>query len=136
MLTGGKLAISAHEKELISEIFQADIVLHAPGGPSIGDTYFEDEPTYLAIYDLLLAMHKPYMFYAPSMGPFKKDVRNSWRKKILEHAEAIVLRDPISENYVKEFIPNKTVYLTLDSAFQHDVNVEQNMEKLNQYSNV
>ena len=72
VLTRGRIAISVHEKELIDEIVQADIVLHAPGGPSIGDTYYNDEPTYLAIYDLLIAMHKPYMFYAPSMGPFRK----------------------------------------------------------------
>lgn len=133
VLTGGKVAISAHEKELISEISKAYIILHAPGGPSIGDTYYGDEPTYLAIYDLLIAMHKPYMFFAPSMGPFQRKERNSWRKKILEHSEAIVLRDPISEKYVREFVPNKKISLTLDSAFQHDVNIEPNQEKLNQY---
>ena len=74
-------------------------------------------------------MHKPYMFYAPSMGPFQREERNSWRKKVLEHSEAIVLRDPISEKYVRDFVPDKTISLTLDSAFQHDVNIEQNKEK-------
>lgn len=75
VLTGGKVSVSSNEKALISEISKADIVLHAPGGPSIGDTYYSDEPTYLAIYDLLIAMHKPYMFYAPSMGPFQRKNR-------------------------------------------------------------
>lgn len=56
VLTGGKVSISSNEKDLISEISKADIILHAPGGPSIGDTYYSDEPTYLAIYDLLIAM--------------------------------------------------------------------------------
>ena len=134
VLTGGKVSVSSNEKALISEISKADIILHAPGGPSIGDTYYSDEPTYLAIYDLLIAMHKPYMFYAPSMGPFQRKNRNLWRKKILEHSEAIVLRDPISEGYVRDFVPNKEVSLTLDSAFQHDVNITQNQEKLNQYA--
>lgn len=133
VLTGGRVSISSNEKTLISEISKADIILHAPGGPSIGDTYYSDEPTYLAIYDLLIAMHKPYMFYAPSMGPFQREERNSWRKKVLEHSEAIVLRDPISEKYVRDFVPDKTISLTLDSAFQHDVDIEQNEEKLNQY---
>ena len=133
VLTGGRVSISSNEKSLISEISKADIILHAPGGPSIGDTYYSDEPTYLAIYDLLIVMHKPYMFYAPSMGPFQREERNSWRKKVLEHSEAIVLRDPISEKYVRDFVPDKTISLTLDSAFQHDVNIEQNKEKLNQY---
>ena len=134
VLTRGKVSVSSNEKALISEISKADIILHAPGGPSIGDTYYSDEPTYLAIYDLLIAMHKPYMFYAPSMGPFQRKNRNLWRKKILEHSEAIVLRDPISEGYVRDFVPNKEVSLTLDSAFQHDVNITQNQEKLNQYA--
>ena len=134
VLTGGKVSVSSNEKALISEISKADIILHAPGGPSIGDTYYSDEPTYLAIYDLLIAMHKPYMFYAPSMGPFQRKNRNLWRKKILEHSKAIVLRDPISEGYVRDFVPNKEVSLTLDSAFQHDVNITQNQEKLNQYA--
>lgn len=134
VLTSGKVAMSAQEKELINEIAQADIVLHAPGGPSIGDTYYNDEPTYLAIYDLLIAMHKPYMFYAPSMGPFRKEARNLWRKKILEHSEAIVLRDPISEQYVRKLIPNRSVVVALDSAFQHDINIAQNQKKLNQYT--
>lgn len=134
VLTRGRIAISVHEKELIDEIVQADIVLHAPGGPSIGDTYYNDEPTYLAIYDLLIAMHKPYMFYAPSMGPFRKEERNSWRKKILEHSKAIVLRDPISEQYVRKFLPDKSVVLALDSAFQHDINIAKNQKKLNQYT--
>ena len=133
VLTDGKISISLNERVLISEISKSDIILHAPGGPSIGDTYYSDESTYLAIYDLLIAMHKPYMFYAPSMGPFQREERNSWRKKILEHSEAIVLRDPISEKYVRSIVPNKKVSSTLDSAFQHDVNTEQNQEKLNQY---
>lgn len=81
VLTGGRVSISSNEKTLISEISKADIILHAPGGPSIGDTYYSDEPTYLAIYDLLIAMHKPYMFYAPSMGPFQREERNSWQQK-------------------------------------------------------
>lgn len=133
LLTKGKVAISNHEKELINEIKQADIVLHAPGGPSIGDTYYDDEPTYLEIYNLLIAMHKPYMFYAPSMGPFQKAKRNHWRKKVLNHAEAIVLRDPISAGYVKKFVPNKSVSLALDSAFQHDIDLDSNQEKLEGY---
>ena len=34
---------------------------------------------------------------------FQREERNSWRKKVLEHSEAIVLRDPISEKYVRDF---------------------------------
>lgn len=133
VLTVGRISISSKEKTLISEISKADIILHAPGGPSIGDTYYSDEPTYLAIYDLLIAMHKPYMFYAPSMGPFQRKERNSWRKKVLEHSEVIVLRDPISYSYVHNFVPEKKTILTLDSALQHDIDLESNKVKLGKY---
>ena len=133
VLTGGKVAISVHEKELIAEIAQADIILHAPGGPSIGDTYYKDEPTYLAIYDLLIKMKKPYMFYAPSMGPFKNTERNVWRRKILLNAKAVVLRDPISAKFVKELVPEKRIYQTLDSALQHDIDMQENEKKFSQF---
>lgn len=134
MLTSGRVVISSGEKILIEEIKAADLILHAPGGPSIGDTYSDDEPTYLKIYDLIRVLHKPYMFYAPSMGPFNMTERNRWRKKILNGAEAIVLRDPISAEHVRKLLPGKTIYQTLDSAFQHDIDMEANKEKLDSYS--
>lgn len=136
VLTSGNIVLSSNEQVLVNEIKSSDLILHAPGGPSIGDTYYEDEPTYLKVYDLLLAMHKPYMFYAPSMGPFNKKERNNWRKRILNGAKAIVLRDPISADHVRKFLPDKKIYQTLDSAFQHDINIEINKEKLNGYKNL
>lgn len=136
MFSSGKVVISNGEKILIKEMKTADIILHAPGGPSIGDIYFDDEPTYLKIYDLIRILHKPYMFYAPSMGPFNRIVRNRWRKKILNGAEAIVLRDPISAEHVRKLLPGKIIYQTLDSAFQHDIDVETNKAKLDSYTDL
>lgn len=131
--TKGKIKISSSCKFFMDIIEKADIVLHAPGGPSIGDTYYEAEPTYLRIYDLINAAKKPYMFYAPSMGPFNKVERNGWRKKVLYGAKAIVLRDPISAEHVKNLMPDVKLYQTLDSALQHDINLEENAIKLSEY---
>lgn len=61
-------------------------------------------------YKLLCAMKVPYMFFAPSMGPFLREERNKLRRYILSHASAIALRDPISAKYVREFLPEKRVY--------------------------
>lgn len=128
-MSRGKVALGRTYTQFISSIRKADVVLHAPGGPSIGDTYYEAEASYLRIYDLLIAMKKPYMFYAPSMGPFNKQERNGWRKKVLNNAKAIALRDPISAEYVKGLLPNKKIYQTLDSAFQHDIEMNENKMK-------
>lgn len=117
----------------IKAVKKADLVLHAPGGPSIGDTYYDAEVSYLNVYDLLIVMNKPYMFYAPSMGPFEKTERNEWRRRILLNAKAIVLRDPISEKYIRNFLQGEKVYQTLDSAFQHDIDVITNEKKLSMY---
>lgn len=131
--TKGKIVVGRLYTQLINEVKSADIVLHAPGGPSIGDVYYDAEPGYLYFYKLLCAMKVPYMFFAPSMGPFLREERNKLRRYILSHASAIALRDPISAKYVREFLPEKRVYQTLDSAFQHDIDMEVNEKKLEGY---
>lgn len=133
IISKGKISLSQKETDLIEAIKCADIILHAPGGPSIGDTYYDAEPTYLRIFDLIRALHKPYMFYAPSMGPFEKVERNKWRKKVLVDASGIALRDPVSANHLKKLLPETMVYQTLDSALQHDIDFEDNQNKLDGY---
>lgn len=66
---------------------KADIVLHAPDGPSIGDIYEEFELLYLKRLHLIKKMGVSYMFYAPSMDPFKSEKRNKQSKIILQDAE-------------------------------------------------
>ena len=43
LMTKGKLSVTKEGREFINEVKKADIVLHAPGGPSIGDIYEESE---------------------------------------------------------------------------------------------
>lgn len=133
IISKGKISLSQKEKQLIEAIKHADIILHAPGGPSIGDTYYDAEPTYLRIFDLIRALHKPYMFYAPSMGPFEKTGRNKWRKKILTASSGIALRDPVSADHLKKLLPEIMIHQTLDSALQYDVDLEANQKKLEGY---
>ena len=83
-MTKGKLSVTKEGREFINEVKKADIVLHAPGGPSIGDIYEESEWLYLKRLQLIKRMGVPYMFYAPSMGPFKNEKRNKQRKAILQ----------------------------------------------------
>ena len=120
-------------REFLQAVQSADFILHAPGGPTLGDTYYPSELGYLRTFDLIKKMNKPYMFYAPSMGPFRKSERNPHRKRVLLNAEQIILRDPISLQYLRELLPEVEVQQTLDSALQHEINMAENKNKLNAY---
>lgn len=132
--TKGHLVFTKEGKQFIKALKEADLVLHAPGGPSIGDIYVNAEMLYLWRLDLVRKLNKPYMFYAPSMGPFNMEKRNKLRKKVLLGAKKIILRDPISVGYVREFIPEKEVSHALDSALQHDIDIAENEAKYNAYT--
>jgi len=124
LVTLGKLSFCKGGKKFIKAADEADIVIHAPGGPSIGDLYggrvLGDLPY---LYRLLVAKilkKKPLFFYAPSMGPFSGRLRNFIRKLILKRADMITVRDPISAAYLKEQL-GLEAYVTLDSALQNDI---------------
>lgn len=133
LATKGKLVFTKEGKEFMKALKSADLVLHAPGGPSIGDTYYKAESLYLWRLNFIRKLKKPYMFYAPSMGPFKDEKRNKRRKEILQGAEKVIVRDPISLKYLNDFMPELHAQQALDSAFQHDVDYELNEHKYNDY---
>lgn len=133
-LTAGKCVFTKAGKEFMNTLKSADLVIHAPGGPSIGDIYKGVEFFYLWTLDIVKKNNIPYMFYAPSMGPFKDRKKNIDRKKILLGAERVIVRDPISLQYVNDFVPEVRAIQTLDSALQHDVDLELNQNKLVSYT--
>ena len=135
-LTKGKICLTKQGKDFVCALKSSDIVVHAPGGPSIGDIYLNAEIPYL--YRLLLAkrLGKPYFIYAPSMGPFQNKVRNVFRKYLLKNACSITLREAISASYLKQLIPDIRAEVTLDSAFQHPIDIDKNREILNSYSDL
>lgn len=128
-----KIVLGRTYNRTVNELRSSDLILHAPGGPSIGDTYYDSEETYLNFYDILKNLRKPYIFCAPSMGPFYKMERNKWRRSVLNNAVEIILRDPISAKYVGNLLPDKNIYQTLDSALQHEIDMESNKSKLDKY---
>ena len=133
-LTKGKIAIVKESKEFYDLIKWADIVLHAPGGPSLGETYAHAEGRYWRKFKMVNMQKKPYFFYAPSMGPFIDKKKNKVRKKILENARLIITREGVSGSYAKELVPDKEVYTTMDSAFQGIVDEKYNAEELEKYT--
>lgn len=132
----GHVCFRADTRRFKKLIAQADLVLHAPGGPSIGDIYQSVEKLYLYRLDLVRMMGKKYMFYAPSMGPFNNDIHTTLRKRVISSAAKVILRDPISVSYVQNFLPNVPVAQALDSALQHDIDVAVNKAKLEEYRNL
>ena len=121
VITNGRINLSSDAKLFFDILKTSDIVVHAPGGPSIGDIYYRQERIKLWRLDLIRKSGVPYFFYAPSMGPFKKKTRNRIRKLVIEQAKMIVLREELSAQMVKEFVPNSSPIVTLDSAFQYTI---------------
>jgi colanic acid/amylovoran biosynthesis protein len=132
--TNGKVNFTRGAREFYNTLSGCDLVLHAPGGPSIGDIYLQQEKTKLRRLKMVKNFGAPYAFYAPSMGPFKNVHRNPLRKEILENAEFICLREDVSAGMLQEFIPEIKPIVTLDSAFQHDIDIEISQNKLLDYN--
>jgi len=135
MVTFGKLTFTDKGKKFVSEVCDADIVIHAPGGPSIGDIwrgkYGVSEFFYLYRLLVPLLKRKPVFFYAPSMGPFSGMFRNLIRKFILRRSSAIILREEISSKYLKDQLGLDS-YVTLDSALQNNIP----STYINRYNNI
>ena len=50
ILSSGKICIGNGLKKYIENVAWADVILHAPGGPSLSDIYIKDEPKYSVSY--------------------------------------------------------------------------------------
>lgn len=111
-------------KEFIKMLRQADLIIHAPGGPSIGDIYGMKELSYLSKFWATNKMKIPYVFAAPSAGPFNNNFRNIFRKKLYRNAEAIILREEISQSYVNKLLPQNKAIVTCDMALCNDINCD------------
>ncbi len=134
-LTRGKICLLQNTKEFVELVRNSDIVLHGPGGPSIGDIYYDDEIRYLKRLDLIRQMGIKYAFFAPSMGPFRTNnkKRNALRRRVLDNAEFIYLRENISAQFVREFNVKNEITVALDSAFQHYCDAEKYEKQFRDY---
>lgn len=132
--TNGKINLTSGARAFYKALKGADLVLHAPGGPSIGDIYLQQETLKLRRLMAIKKSGVPYVFYAPSMGPFENAERNPARREVLENAELICLREELSRDMVKAFVPSTDPIVTLDSAFQHPIDTESNRAKYEAYT--
>jgi len=133
-LTRGKLVSSKEGREFFEALKRSDLVIHAPGGPSIGDTYACSEILYLLRYMAILRMKKHFIICAPSVGPFHKKTRNWLRRRIFCSARQVILREEISQGYLNQLLPGNRSCVTLDAAFQNTIDMSLNEEKLKEYT--
>ncbi|MFC1915836.1 polysaccharide pyruvyl transferase family protein [Chloroflexota bacterium] len=124
LFTFGKLSLSKQGRGFIKLVDEADVVIHACGGPCIGNFYggklLSDFPHLHRFLISKVFKNKPLFFYAPSMGPFLGRFRNLIRRFILKRADALIVREEISAGYLKEQLGLDS-YVTADSALQSDV---------------
>lgn len=116
--------------KFVETINWADIIVYAPGGPMVGDLY--GAKFIFDQLDMIASSGKPYIFYAPSMGPFNKNKRVV--KKILKNTELLCFREAISQDYFKTLDIDRESYVTLDSAFQHPIDTEYYSKVLDEYT--
>lgn len=128
--SSGMICCTEPLKSFVENMKWADLIIHAPGGPSISDTYGRDELKYLSRLAIAKTLKKPYVFYAPSMGPFGKSWKNKIRKYILNSAECIMVRETISKEYLKPLKLKKDITVTLDSAFQTSIDQQYYYDEL------
>ncbi|TET91159.1 MAG: 4Fe-4S dicluster domain-containing protein [Methanomassiliicoccales archaeon] len=121
LVTFGKISVTGRGRKFLQAVEDADFVIHAPGGPMIGDLYGGLLSDYSYLYRLIMPTifkNKRLYFYAPSMGPFSGVFWNFLRKSALRKAEAIILREDLSARYLKEQLGFDSK-VTIDSAFQN-----------------
>ncbi len=113
---------STRLKEFIQIHEQSEIVISSCAGPYIGDIYINHEFIHLMHLILPLLLKKKIAFFAPSMGPFKNKFMNYLRKYVLNKSTVIILRDEISYNYLKAFLPDyQNIFLTTDACLADDL---------------
>ncbi len=134
MITFGRLSITGHGRKFLKAIDEADFVIHAPGGADVGDLYgsnlIADFPS---LFELIVTKlkGKPFLFYAPSMGPFTRPYWNIFRKYILKKADTLIVREEISYECLKTQL-GLTADVALDSALQNDIP----KDYLDRYNNI
>lgn len=133
LLSRGRCGLFPGTRTYIKRAQNADLVMHGPGGPSMGDIYRSTQFNSYFKFLIALALNKPYLFYAPSMGPFVNKFGNWLRRIIFNHAQDIATRDMISAEYMRTLRLKKPVRLTADSALQHPVDAEKYEKEYKNY---
>lgn len=136
ILSRGKFALMPNTRQYIKILKDTDFVLHAPGGPSMGELYPSMQFNTFFKFIIAALQKKPFGFYAPSMGPFEDKFKNILRKYIYKRAKFIATREDISAQYYKALNLEKKAIVTADSAIQHKIDEEKYSNQLREYTSL
>jgi polysaccharide pyruvyl transferase WcaK-like protein len=102
---------------------QTTYVISSCGGPYIGDIYINHEIFHILHMLIPQLLGKKTAFYAPSMGPFNNKFMNFFRRKMLKKTTVVTIRDPVSHEYLTEFLPERKddIHLTTDACLAYEV---------------
>jgi len=94
-----------------------DLFIEAPHGPDIGDLYTNRLNYGVSAGRLAKHLSIPIHFAASSYGPFLKDI--PYRKEVLSYSNSIVAREPLSYEYLVNYVPElrDKIHLGIDWVF-------------------
>lgn len=105
------------EERVLKEYATADVVIDLSG-----DGFTDDYGLSASInscYTIILCklVNKPIVIYAQSIGPFKTSLTKWLSKYCLNHVDLLIVRDEITQKYLKEIGVTNTIHFTADAAF-------------------
>ena len=120
-LSGSRL-LSPAARSVVEAYRSADLVVSAPGGPYIGDVYWNHEPVHWFYIWLAKVHHRPLGLYATSAGPFRIRAFNPFRRWTYRCFDRLVLREAVSARHVRALMRGRVeLEVTADSALQERV---------------
>lgn len=145
VLSKGKVCKDENLKKGIEHILDSDLIVYSPGGGVLSDKFWWVKQLEYFMPFICAKFYKiPIVVAAPSMGPFnveKSILRNGFKRMLLNSADKLIVREAISEGYVKA-LGVKNAVVTIDSAFYDDyythnesIDIVNSDKKLNEFIN-
>ncbi len=122
--------IDLNKHDLLNEYINSDIIIDLSG-----DGFSDDYGSMASIsscYDILLCklLKKPFVIYAQSIGPFKTIFTRYLSRFCLNLVDLLIVRDEITEKYLKNMGVNNKIYFTADSAFLLEASPRSRIEEI------
>lgn len=108
---------------------KSDVVLLGGGGLFVDDYSKKAVPLWAWHVFWFWIFQKPVILFANSVGPLKTKRGKKWTKWAIGKCQKIIVRDPLSEQLVKNLAPNTPVVLGVDLAFLHPPILESKKQK-------
>lgn len=101
---------------LLQEYTSSDVIIDL-SGDGFSDDYGVVE-TLGSCYDIILSklLSKPFVIYAQSIGPFNNIFTRMISKHCLDKVDLLMVRDEITDQYLKKIGIKNKIYLTADVA--------------------